>query len=107
VPLFDPSGRLAGVLDATRMNDGEPLALLEVLGTAARAIEQGLLVQMSGALTLGFHYRRDLLGTPFEGRVVFDEEGGCWARTRRPVNSLGWGVATSMEAASSSFSIAP
>jgi len=93
VPLFDPSGRLAGVLDATRMNDGEPLALLEVLGTAARAIEKGLLAEMSGALTLGFHYRRDLLGTPFEGLVVFDEEGGLLGanQTARQLLGLGGG----------------
>ncbi|WP_374495203.1 sigma-54-dependent Fis family transcriptional regulator [Zoogloea sp.] len=93
VPLFDPFGRLAGVLDATRMSAGEPLALLDVLGTAARAIEKSLLAQVSSALTLGFHYRRDLLGTPFEGLMVFDEDGALLGanQTARQLLGLGCG----------------
>lgn len=93
VPLFDPAGGLAGVLDATRMSAGEPLALLDVLGTAARAIEKSLLAQVSSALTLGFHYRRDLLGTPFEGLMVFDEDGALLGanQTARQLLGLGCG----------------
>jgi sigma-54 dependent transcriptional regulator, acetoin dehydrogenase operon transcriptional activator AcoR len=75
VPLFDPSGKLAGVLDATRFNNGNPVTILEPLTIAARAIENRMLAELGGALTMGFHYRPDLLGTPLEGVLVFAEDG--------------------------------
>lgn len=75
VPVFDPSGRLVGVLDATRMSGGASVTILEPLGIAARAIENRLLGEVHGALTVGFHYRVDLLGTPLEGMMVFADDG--------------------------------
>lgn len=75
VPLFNPAGQLAGVLDATRFNNGNPVTILEPLTIAARAIENRMLAELGGALTMGFHYRPDLLGTPLEGVLVFAEDG--------------------------------
>lgn len=75
VPIFDPAGELAGVLDATRYCNGGPVTVLEPLAIAARAVENRMLAGLGAALTMGFHYRPDLLGTPLEGVIAFAETG--------------------------------
>ncbi|MBS0357033.1 MAG: sigma-54-dependent Fis family transcriptional regulator [Proteobacteria bacterium] len=75
VPIFDPAGDLAGVLDATRYCNGGPVTVLEPLAIAARAVENRMLAGLGAALTMGFHYRPDLLGTPLEGVIAFAETG--------------------------------
>ena len=75
VPLFDPAGQLAGILDATRYCDGSPITVLEPLAIAARAIENRMLDDLGGALRLCFHTRSELLATPLAGVMVFDEGG--------------------------------
>ena len=93
VPLFGPSGALVGVLDATRMGHGEPVTILEPLGIAARAIENRMLAELQGALTMGFHYRPDLLDTPLEGVVVFAEDGTLLGANQSARQLLGLGAA--------------
>ena len=75
VPLFDPAGELAGILDATRYCDGGPITVLEPLAIAARAVENRMLDSLGGALRLSFHTRAELLATPLAGVMVFDEDG--------------------------------
>ena len=75
VPLFDPAGGLAGILDATRYCDGSPVSVLEPLAIAARAVEKRMLEALDGALQLSFHTRAELLATPLAGIMVFDEDG--------------------------------
>lgn len=75
VPLFDPAGRIAGILDATRYCDGSPITVLEPLAIAARAIENRMLDDLAGSLRLCFHTRAELLATPLAGVMVFDDTG--------------------------------
>ncbi|MCK6393476.1 sigma-54-dependent Fis family transcriptional regulator [Zoogloea sp.] len=75
VPLFDPAGQLAGILDATRYCDGSPITVLEPLAIAARAIENRMLDDLGGSLRLCFHTRPELLATPLAGVMVFDDAG--------------------------------
>ncbi len=75
VPLFDPAGELAGILDATRYCDGSPITVLEPLAIAARAVENRMLDALEGALQLSFHTRGELLATPLAGVMVFDADG--------------------------------
>ena len=75
VPLFNPAGELAGILDATRYCDGSPITVLEPLSIAARAVENRMLDALDGALQLSFHTRAELLATPLAGVMVFDADG--------------------------------
>ena len=75
VPLFDPAGELAGILDATRYCDGSPITVLEPLAIAARAVERRMLEALDGALLLSFHTRTELLATPLAGMMAFDADG--------------------------------
>ncbi|WP_374247104.1 sigma-54-dependent Fis family transcriptional regulator [Zoogloea sp.] len=75
VPLFDPAGELAGILDATRYCDGSPITVLEPLAIAARAVENRLVDSLGGALRLSFHTRAELLATPLAGVMTFDADG--------------------------------
>lgn len=82
-PIFSPVGGIAGILDLStdaRANLSHADALLK---TTAELIEHRLAENFDqGFLLLHFHYRSDLLGTPFEGVAVFDEEGQLVAANR-------------------------
>ncbi|KAB2966442.1 sigma-54-dependent Fis family transcriptional regulator [Zoogloea sp.] len=107
VPLFGPSGALVGVLDATRMGHGEPVTILEPLGIAARAIENRMLEALQGALTMGFHYRPDLLDTPLEGGMVFAEDGTLLGANQSARQLLGLGGGSGVERFETLFDCPP
>ncbi|ENO87227.1 sigma-54-dependent Fis family transcriptional regulator [Thauera linaloolentis] len=82
-PIFSPTGGIAGILDVstdTRANLSHADALLR---TTAECIEHRLIESLDdGFLALHFHARPDLLGSPLEGLVVFDEAGNLLASNR-------------------------
>lgn len=82
-PIFSPTGGVAGILDVstdTRANLAHADALLR---TTAECIEHRLIESLGdGFLALHFHTRPDLLGSPLEGLVLFDEAGRLQASNR-------------------------
>lgn len=82
-PIFAPTGGIAGVLDIStdaRANLSHANALLR---TTAECIEHRLIESLDeGFLTLRFHPRAELIGSPLEGLTVFDEDGRLLACNR-------------------------
>ena len=82
-PIFSPTGGVAGILDIStdaRANLSHADALLR---TTAECIEHRLIENLGeGFLSLHFHARPDLLGSPLEGLVLFDEAGRLLASNR-------------------------
>lgn len=82
-PIFSPTGGVAGILDIStdaRANLSHADALLR---TTAECIEHRLIENLGeGFLSLHFHTRPDLLGSPLEGLVLFDEAGRLLASNR-------------------------
>ncbi|NTV11939.1 MAG: sigma-54-dependent Fis family transcriptional regulator, partial [Zoogloea sp.] len=83
-PIRAPGGGVLGILD--RAADGQHdhshgLALLEI---AAEMIENRLIPgAVDSAMTVRFHPVAQILGTPLEGLVAFDEDGTLLAGNRR------------------------
>lgn len=82
-PIFAPTGGIAGVLDIStdaRANLSHANALLR---TTAECIEHRLIESLDeGFLTIRFHPKAELIGSPFEGLTVFDEGGRLLACNR-------------------------
>ncbi|MDO9599275.1 MAG: sigma 54-interacting transcriptional regulator [Azoarcus sp.] len=82
-PIFAPTGGIAGVLDIStdaRANLSHANALLR---TTAECIEHRLIESLDeGFLTIRFHPRAELIGSPLEGLTVFDEGGRLLACNR-------------------------
>lgn len=82
-PIFAPTGGIAGILDIStdaRDNLSHANALLR---TTAECIEHQLIESLdAGFLSIHFHPRPDLLGSPLEGLTVFDESGRLLACNR-------------------------
>jgi len=75
VPIFAPDGQMAGVLDASRQSSTTQLAVLEPLCLSARAIENRMLLTLSGSLRISVHVTPDLSDSPMRGLLAFSEEG--------------------------------
>ncbi|WP_424194586.1 sigma-54-dependent Fis family transcriptional regulator [Ampullimonas aquatilis] len=75
VPIFKPDGQLYGVLDASCNIGGSPVLVRDSLMIAARATENRLVTDMEHAILMHFHFRADVLGTPFEGILALNEAG--------------------------------
>ena len=74
-PIHSPSGDLAGVLDISGVDvESLPLAS-DMVGLAARAIENNMLSDLCGCSLYRFHCDERLLGTPFEAVMAVDGEG--------------------------------
>lgn len=75
VPIFDPSGRLIGVLDASRQYDGRRIGISDALAVAVHEIENRMVSSISGALCISLHYSAELKGTSMNGLLAFSQDG--------------------------------
>ena len=82
VPLFGPSGAIAGVLDLTNASDVPQVHALALLTRAAEQIEHRLFeVRFRGYEQIHFHSDPYLIGSSHEGLLAFDS--GCLAGANR------------------------
>jgi len=75
VPIFDPSGKLIGALNASKPYDGRPVGVLESVALTTRAVENRMVEDLSGALVLAIHFRPELTDSPMRGLIHFCEDG--------------------------------
>lgn len=75
VPIFHPSGELAGVLNASRHHHAPSIGILEPLALTARAIENRMVNVLPDALLLRLHYSAELVGTPMCGLLAISRDG--------------------------------
>lgn len=88
-PILAPTGGIAGILDISTDARADLSHADALLRTTAELIEHRLVESLDdGFLTLRFHSRQDLIGTPFEGLAVFDESGRLLACNRAARSQL-------------------
>jgi len=90
-PIFDAAGNLTGVIDLSGVDVVEPSDMLERVALAAKAIENRLVCQTDGTVTVRFHVRSDMLRTPHSGLLRFSDEGvlvGANTTARRLLSML-------------------
>lgn len=75
IPIFQPSGELAGVLNATRRHCTPYIGILEPLALAVRAIENRMVSALPGALRLRLHYSPELVNSPMCGLLAVSRDG--------------------------------
>src|SRR5499426_1220066 len=89
-PIFDPSGELAAVLDASGESDRAQQHTLVLVNLSAQAIEKRLFLhRFRDAFVVRFHSRPELLGTSSEGMIAFDAAGTIAAVDRNALFQLG------------------
>jgi len=90
VPVFDPSGEMAAVLDVTSRSGLMQQHLLVLLGMTARMIENRLIDQrFRNAHPLHFHTRPEFVYTLHEGRLAVADDGSILAANRSALFQLG------------------
>ena len=90
VPVFDPSGEIAAVLDVTSRSSLMQQHLLVLLGMTARMIENRLIDQrFRSAHPLHFHSRPEFIYTLHEGRLAVGDDGRVLAANRSALFQLG------------------
>ncbi|HET6320302.1 MAG TPA: GAF domain-containing protein, partial [Chloroflexota bacterium] len=90
VPVYDPAGRMVGVLDVTSRSPLMQQHVLVLLGMTARMIENRLMDQRyRNAHPLHFHTRPELVYTLHEGRLALDDDGSILAANRSALFQLG------------------
>ncbi|MEF7612948.1 sigma-54-dependent Fis family transcriptional regulator [Aquincola sp. MAHUQ-54] len=90
VPVFDPSGEIAAVLDVTSRSSLMQQHLLVLLGMTARMIENRLIDRrFSNAHPLHFHSRPEFVYTLHEGKLAVDGDGRVLAANRSALFQLG------------------
>ncbi len=90
VPVFDPSGDIAAVLDVTSRSGLMQQHLLVLLGMTARMIENRLIDQrFRNAHPLHFHSRPEFVYTLHEGKLAVDDDGRILAANRSALFQLG------------------
>jgi transcriptional regulator of acetoin/glycerol metabolism len=90
VPVFDPAGKIAAVLDVTSRSGLMQQHLLVLLGMTARMIENRLIDQrFRTAHPLHFHARPEFVYTLHEGRLAVAEDGSILAANRSALFQLG------------------
>jgi len=90
VPVFDPSGKIAAVLDVTSRSSLMQQHLLVLLGMTARMIENRLIDQrFRSAHPLHFHSRPELVYTLHEGKLAVADDGRILAANRSALFQLG------------------
>ncbi len=95
VPVFDPSGEIAAVLDVTSRSTLTQHHLLVLLGMTARMIENRLIdMRFRNAHPLHFHSRPEFVYTLHEGKLAVGDDGQILAANRSALFQLGL---TSME----------
>jgi sigma-54 dependent transcriptional regulator, acetoin dehydrogenase operon transcriptional activator AcoR len=90
VPVHDPSGEMAGVLDVTSRSQMSQQHLLVLLGMTARMIENRLIdLRFRDAHPIHFHSRPEFIYTLHEGKLIVDGEGQVLAANRSALFQLG------------------
>lgn len=90
VPVYDPSGEIAAVLDVTSRSSMLQQHLLVLLGMTARMIENRLIDQrFRNAHPLHFHSRPEFVYTLHEGRLAVGGDGRILAANRSAMFQLG------------------
>ena len=75
-PIFDPYGRIAGILDVTGDHRSFNRHTMALVRMSVQMIENRMFSSiLNEVLTLRFHARPEFVGTLCEGMVAFDEEG--------------------------------
>lgn len=88
-PIFDPFGKLAGVLDMSGHATAEHTHALGLVRLAVEQIEHRFFARgFEDKTVVRFHRLADMLGTPREGVLVFDGEQ-LVAGNRRALSLLG------------------
>ncbi len=90
VPVFDPSGNIAAVLDVSSRSSMLQQHLLVLLGMTARMIENRLIDrQFRNAHPLHFHSRPEFVYTLHEGKLAVGDDGRILAANRSALFQLG------------------
>jgi sigma-54 dependent transcriptional regulator, acetoin dehydrogenase operon transcriptional activator AcoR len=90
VPVYDPSGEIAAVLDVTSRSSLMQQHVLVLLGMTARMIENRLIdVRFRNAHPLHFHSRPEFIYTLHEGKLAVSEDGRILAANRSALFQLG------------------
>ena len=90
VPVFDPSGDIAAVLDVSSRSSLMQQHLLVLLGMTARMIENRLIDQrFRTAHPLHFHSRPEFVYTLHEGKLAVGDDGRVLAANRSALFQLG------------------
>jgi transcriptional regulator of acetoin/glycerol metabolism len=90
VPMADPHGKIAGVLDVTGDHRGYHRHTMALVQMSACMVENGLFAgAFPDALTLRFHSRPEFIGTLAEGLAVFAEDGRILAANASALAQLG------------------
>ncbi len=90
VPVFDPAGKIAAVLDVTSHSGLMQQHLLVLLGMTARMIENRLIDQrFRNAHPLHFHTRPEFVYTLHEGKLAVADDGRILAANRSALFQLG------------------
>jgi transcriptional regulator of acetoin/glycerol metabolism len=90
VPVYDPSGEIAAVLDVSSRASLMQQHLLVMLGMTARMIENRLIDRsFSAAHPLHFHSRPEFVFTLHEGKLAVDADGQVLAANRSALFQLG------------------
>ena len=88
VPIFDPAGRIAGLIDASCSNEARQQHTHALLRMAAAEMENALIYQEhADALILAFHPRTEYLDTFSAGLVAVTPDGEVRA-VNRPGHAL-------------------
>ncbi|MDQ0509890.1 sigma-54-dependent Fis family transcriptional regulator [Ancylobacter amanitiformis] len=83
VPIFDPAGRLAGLIDASSTNEARQQHTHALVRMAAAAVENGLIAQeRSDVLLIALHPRAEYLDTLSAGLIALSPEGVLLALNR-------------------------
>jgi len=90
VPVYDPSGEIAAVLDVTSRSSLMQQHLLVLLGMTARMIENRLIdLRYRNAHPLHFHSRPEFVYTLHEGKLAVGGDGRILAANRSALFQLG------------------
>ncbi len=90
VPVFDPSGEIAAVLDVTSRSSLMQQHLLVLLGMTVRMIENRLIdARYRNAHPLHFHSRPEFVYTLHEGKLAVGDDGQILAANRSALFQLG------------------
>ncbi len=90
VPIYDPAGEMAAVLDVSSRSTMAQQHLLVLLGMTARMIENRLIdLRFRDAHPIHFHSRPEFVYTLHEGKLVVDDEGQVLAANRSALLQLG------------------
>ncbi len=90
VPVYDPSGEIAAVLDVTSRSSLMQQHLLVLLGMTARMVENRLIdLRFRDAHPLHFHSRPEFVYTLHEGKLAVRDDGRILAANRSALFQLG------------------